>query len=184
MRKLDRLLGPGNLWTLLIGLGFLIWGTIYAIRPNAIFGSYMLFIPGGILFIAAISNIINYRYDRERLLAALSSYQRIDLKQLAYELRMKTKDIKDIIIDLRTEGLVKASFDPESGEVIVLEVNGRQPSQSQLVISEVTPPADNSFTEEISPSMKEIKEQGYCPYCGSRIQSSDKFCVTCGATLE
>ena len=184
----DRSLGPGNLWLLIIGIGFLFWG-ILAVTIDAPGGPWM-FIPGGILFVVAISQIATYRYNRGKVLGALRSYQRISLRQLAKELSMKEKEVKDIIIDYRSQGVVKASFDPETGDVIVLDVGGFAPT-SAAVATPGAPAAPTSGVEIISsgektpaPSLQDIRDQGYCPYCGSRIQSDDRFCITCGSALE
>ena len=188
MGYIERSFGRGNLWTLFFGLGFIIWGIVAVRYPNTP-GSYWMFIPGGILLIAAISNIFTYRYNREKVLGALKSYQRVDMNHLSNELRMKIRDLKEIIVDLRAEGKLKASFDPESGEVVVFEVKGMQPSGGTTVTS--PPPAEVNASKkyeemkevEITPVMQNIKDQGYCPYCGSKVSDKDKFCVTCGSAL-
>ncbi|HUU78386.1 MAG TPA: zinc-ribbon domain-containing protein [candidate division Zixibacteria bacterium] len=183
MGYIDRSIGSGNIWTFFIGLGLLIWGIIALINPN-ITGTKWLMIPGGILLISAISNIFSYRYNRERILGALKSYQRVNMKQLSDELKMKDKDIKEIIVDLRTEGKLKASFDPESGDVVILEIKGLPPTGAK--ISEATPSAKVTISqyEEVTPAMENIRAQGYCPYCGSKIQDQDRFCITCGSALQ
>ncbi|MBD3192231.1 MAG: zinc-ribbon domain-containing protein [Candidatus Heimdallarchaeota archaeon] len=177
--------GSGNIWTLAFGIGFLIWGIVSVVKPNAP-GGWWMFIPGGILFVSAISNIISYRYNRERILGALKSYQKVPIKQLAKELRMKEKEIKEIIIDLRTAGRLKASFDPESGEVVVLEVGGRAPREIPMSMEPGEPSRKLPGKEEeaVTDSLDSIKARGYCPYCGSKVQKKDRFCITCGAALE
>lgn len=184
MGYIERSIGRGNIWTFFFGLGFLIWGIIALRYPN-IPGTKWLLIPGGILLLAAISNIFSYRYNRERILSALKSYQRVNIKQLSDELKMKDKDIKEIIVDLRTEGKLKASFDPESGDVVILELKGLPPTGATFS-EEAIPSAKVTISqvEEITPAMENIKAQGYCPYCGSKIQVQDKFCITCGSALQ
>ena len=185
MGYVERSFGRGNIWTLMFGIGFLIWGFV-ALRYPSVPGSYWMLIPGGILIITAISSIFTYRYNRERILGTLKSYQRVNMKQLSTELKMKPKDVKEIIVDLRAEGKLKASFDPESGDVVIFEVKGQAPAG--VVIPEPTT-SDTSVkivseSEKPTPLMENIKSQGYCPYCGSKIQKSDKFCVNCGSALE
>ncbi len=97
MGYIERSFGRGNLWTLSFGIGFLIWGIIAVRFPNTP-GSYWMFIPGGILLIVSISNILSYRYNREKVLGALKSYQRVQLNQLSEELRMKKRDLKEMIV--------------------------------------------------------------------------------------
>jgi len=185
MGYIERNIGRGNIWTLCFGIGFIIWGIIAVRFPNTP-GSYWMFIPGGILLIAAISNIFSYRYNREKVLGALKSYQRIGMDQLAEELRMTKRTLKEMIVDLRAEGKLKASFDPESGEVIVFEIKGAPP------IGVTVPQTTNASKKidqiddvaAITPAMQNIKDQGYCPYCGSKTTTKDKFCVTCGSALQ
>ncbi|MEA2069816.1 MAG: PCI domain-containing protein [Asgard group archaeon] len=184
MGYLERSIGPGNFWTLIFGIGFIIWGVLAVIFPRTP-GSYWMFIPGGILTIIAISNIINYRYNREKIIGALKSYKTVNLDQLAKELNMKKDEVKEIIVDLRAQGEIKASFDPESGDVVVLAVRGHlvsEPTPGQAPEELPRSPAEQIAEDE--KSLKEIKSQGYCPYCGSRIRSSDKFCINCGASLN
>jgi len=183
MGYLDTSIGRGNIWTLVIGIGLSIWGII-AIRYPGVTGTPYLLIPGGIMILVAISNIASFRYNREKILAALKSYKRISLTKLASELKMKTKETKEIIVDLRTDGKIKASFDPESGDVIVLSVKGHAPAGGVLVANQEETVAPTPIGEPVIASAKSIKDQGYCVSCGSRVQGSDKFCVTCGSYLE
>ena len=110
----EKTIGRGNFWTFLIGLGLSIWGALALADMrywpgDRISGSPWILLPGGIMLLIAFSNIYMYRYNRERILGTLKSYQRISINQIATELRMKEKDVKDMIIDLRTEGKLKAS---------------------------------------------------------------------------
>jgi len=185
MSSSKRAVNTSNLWTFLIGLSLLIWGLVWVVvrfRWNkTITGTPWLILIGGILLIAAISNIMSYRYNRDKVLAALKSYPRVSLTQLASELRMQEKDIKSIIVDLRTEGSLKASFDPESGDVIVLEVKGQAP-----VPLATTPSAAGSLNAEkaVTPAVQLPPEQTYCPYCGSFVKPDDLFCNNCGSSLK
>lgn len=184
MGYIERSIGRGNLWTLFFGIGFIIWGIIALGYPNTP-GSYWMFIPGGLLLIAAISNILSYRYNREKVLGALKSYQRVHMNQLSEELRMKKRELKEMIVDLRAEGKLKASFDPESGEVVVFEVKGQPPTGTKAPSPvNVSKKISEPESIEITPVMQNIKDQGYCPYCGSRATDKDKFCVTCGSALQ
>jgi hypothetical protein len=173
----------GNIWTIGIGLGLFLWGLLSLLDHflwNIIPGTYWLLIPGGIMLIAGISNVINYRYNRERILAALKSYNTVSISQLANELKMQEKDVKEIIVDLRTEGRLKASFDTESGDVMVLEVLGQPPLT-------VTPVSSSGLPEHeavISSSKFQSADQGYCQYCGSMVKPDDRFCNNCGSAIS
>ena len=179
MGYIQRNIGRGNMWSFFIGLGFIIWGILHVVYPNTVEGSKWLFLPGGILLLSSIGNIFAYRYNREKVLGALQSYQRINMSELSEELKMTEKNVKEIIVDLRTEGRLKASFDPESGDVIVLEVRGQPPAGVELPEPQIDAPVG-----EMTASMKSIKSQGYCPYCGIMVKTDDKFCNNCGAALE
>ncbi|MBN1330198.1 MAG: hypothetical protein JXA54_12055 [Candidatus Heimdallarchaeota archaeon] len=180
MGYIEKSFGQGNLWTLGMGLGFILWGILYYTVDKIKTGGWWCFIPGGVLLLSSISNIMRYRYNRERILGALKSYKRVSLKYLADEIKLPEKSVKDMIIDLRTEGKLKASFDPESGDIIVFEVKGIQPPAGALFVSSVELPKS---IEEI-PSPKALKEEGYCPYCGSMVNEKDRFCNNCGSAIE
>ena len=184
MGYLDTSIGRGNIWTFFIGVGFLIWGTL-GIFFDKVPGGYWLLIPGGVLLITAIANSASFRYNREKIIGALRSYNRVSIPLLAREIGMKEKEVKEIIVDLRTDNKIKASFDAESGDVIVLSVKGQAPAGGVLVENqaEVVEPSPIPIGEPVMVSEASIKDQGYCPYCGSRIQGSDQYCVTCGSAL-
>jgi hypothetical protein len=185
MGYLDTSIGRGNIWTFFIGLGLSIWGVISLVKPG-VTGTPWLLLPGGIMIITAIANVASFRYNREKIIGALKSYNRVSLAELAKEIGMKEKEVKEIIVDLRTDNKIKASFDPESGDVIVLSVKGQAPAGGVLVANkaENIDPQPIPIGEPAMVSEKSIRAQGYCPYCGSRIQDTDKFCVTCGSALE
>ncbi|MHA1923106.1 MAG: PCI domain-containing protein [Candidatus Heimdallarchaeota archaeon] len=182
MGYLDTSIGRGNIWTFFIGVGFIIWGAL-SWRYGVTGSPYML-IPGGIMLIVAISNIASFRYNREKIIGALRSYKRVSLPLLAQEIGMKEKEVKEIIVDLRTDNKIKASFEPETGDVIVLSVKGQAPAGGVLVANPDEVVAPTPVGEPVMVSESSIKDQGYCPYCGSRIQGSDQYCVTCGSALE
>ncbi|MHA1125738.1 MAG: PCI domain-containing protein [Candidatus Heimdallarchaeota archaeon] len=183
MGYLDTSIGRGNIWTFFIGVGFTIWGAIAWAYPG-VTGTPYLLIPGGIMIIVAISSVASFRYNREKIIGALRSYKRVSLKLLAKEIGMKEKEVKEIIVDLRTDNKIKASFEPETGDVIVLSVKGQAPAGGVLVPNKDEVVAPKPIGEPVMVSESSIKDQGYCPYCGSRIQGSDQFCVTCGSALE
>ncbi len=184
MSYIEKSIGHGNLWTLIIGLTLTTWGAVALVFQlrfgRDIPGSYWLLIPGGIILIAGISNIFTYRYNREKLLEALKSYERVSIEQLANELNMKEKEVKEVLVDLRTEGRLKASFDPETGDVFVLEVKGQPP----IAIIPVSSSGLPEHEANIAKTYKSLPDQGFCPYCGSMIKPGDSFCNNCGASQE
>ena len=184
MAKTERSVMNGVIWTIAIGIGLFIWGTIclvlLLVKGWYVPGTPWMMLPGGIMIISAIATLINYRYNRERLLGALKSYERVSIAQLSNELGMKEKDVKDVIVDLRSAGKVRASFDPESGDVFVLGVKGQPPMAVARVSSSGLPEHEVAAKK----AYKAIPDQGFCPYCGSMFKPGDKYCNNCGASIE
>ena len=91
-----------NFWTFFIGGALLVWGIVVLIFKFAFLkeipGTYWLILVGGIMIAAGISNVISYRYNREKVLGALQSYERVSLSQLSSELKLSQKQTKDIIV--------------------------------------------------------------------------------------
>jgi len=146
----------------IIGLIFLGIGLINLRRPR-FWGSPGFLIPGGILLLIAIGVVIQRSRAKNAVLSALRAYTRVSVSQLASELGMSEDDVKAAIIDLRTEGKIRAAFDHTTGEVIL----GTELSQTQPLISET-----------------EMKTQEFCPYCGEKIPPESIFCPNCGSSLK
>jgi len=146
----------------IIGIIFVVVSLINLIRPG-FYGSPWMLIPGGILLLIAISATVQRSRAKNAVLSALRSYTRVKIGQLASELNMKEDDVRDAIVDLRTEGKINSTFDHTSGEVII----GKETSQttSQPVIE----------TEGVA--------QKFCPYCGEKIPTGAVFCPNCGSSL-
>ncbi|MFW9924310.1 MAG: zinc-ribbon domain-containing protein [Candidatus Thorarchaeota archaeon] len=172
-----------NIYTFLFGAIFLIWGLIVIIFKYAkgvdIPGSYWMAILGGIMIIGGISNIINYRYNREKVLGALKSYERISLQQLSSELKLSEKRVKSLIIDLRTEGRLRASFEPETGDVLILDIDGNPPSAVVPMSSSGLPEHEEKYKHLQVP-----RDQNYCPHCGSIVKPESQYCNNCGSYLK
>ncbi|WP_287586104.1 zinc ribbon domain-containing protein, partial [Candidatus Borrarchaeum sp.] len=111
----------------------------------------------------AIRATVQRSRAKNAVLSALRSYTRVTIGQLASELNMKEDDVRDAIVDLRTEGRIKTTFDHASGEVII----GTETSQ--------TTPQPVIETESVA--------QKFCPYCGEKIPSGSVFCPNCGSSL-
>jgi len=145
----------------IIGTIFIVVSLINLIRPG-FYGSPWMLIPGGILLLIAISATVQRSRAKNAVLSALRSYTRVTIGQLASELNMKEDDVRDAIVDLRTEGRIKATFDHTSGEVII----GTETSQTLQPVIE---------TESVA--------QKFCPYCGEKIPTGAVFCPNCGSSL-
>ncbi|NHJ84808.1 MAG: hypothetical protein FK734_05055 [Asgard group archaeon] len=172
-----------NIWTFFIGGALLVWGIIvivfnFAFSRN-IAGTPWLVLVGGIMIIAGISNVISYRYNREKVLGALQSYERVSLSQLSSELKLSEKQTKDIIVNLRSEGQLRASFEPETGDILVLSVQGKPPTAVVPVSSSGLPEHEEKYLGQQLP-----KDQTYCQYCGTIVKPGDKFCNNCGSFLS
>jgi len=172
-----------NIFTFFIGTALLIWGIIVIYFRFAkgidITGTAWLVLVGGIMIISGISNILLYRYNRDKVIGALKSYERINLSQLSSELKLSDKQTKDIIVDLRTEGKLKASFEPETGDVLVFEVNGVPPIAIVPMSSSGLPEHEVKYKDKQIP--RDLK---YCQYCGSIVNPNDRFCNNCGSDLS
>jgi len=145
----------------IIGIIFIVVSLINLIRPS-FYGSPWMLIPGGILLLIAISATVQRSRAKNAVLSALRSYTRVKIGQLASELSMKEDDVRDVIVDLRTEGRIKATFDNTTGEVII----GTETFQTSQTVIE---------TEDIA--------HKFCPYCGEKIMSGSVFCPNCGSSL-
>ncbi len=145
----------------IIGIIFIAVSLINLIRPG-FYGSPWMVIPGGILLLIAISATVQRLRAKNAVLSAIRSYTRVKIGQLASELNMKEDDVRDAIVDLRTEGRLTATFDNTTGEVIIV-------------------------TETVQTSQTVIETEGiahkFCPYCGEKIPSGSMFCPNCGSSL-
>jgi len=122
-----------------------------------------MLIPGGILLLIAIVATVQRSRAKNAVLSALRSYTRVTIGQLVSELNMKEDDVRDAIVDLRTEGRIKATFDHTTGEVII----GTETFQTPQQVIE---------TEGVA--------KKFCPYCGEKIPSGSVFCPNCGSSLQ
>jgi len=172
-----------NIWTFFIGGALLIYGLVMIyfryVRDVNLIGTIGLPIAGGVMVIAGIVNTLVYRNNREKILGTLQSYERVSLAQLSSELKLSESNTKDIIIDLRTEGKLKASFEPETGDVLVLKVKGEPPIAIVPMSSSGLPEHEAKYKDKQLP-----KEHNYCSYCGSIAKPEDKFCNNCGSYLS
>ena len=166
-RNWNRRYGTDILIVLGMGLAFIIFALITLFPPlyeSLPWGVYMLF-PGLIMIVSYFSSKYAVKKMRREVKGALNSYttNRIKIAELSDELKINPKDIKRIVIDLRTNGDIKASFDGDTGDIILPELIK----------------ARKDKTETVAQSKVE-----YCPYCGVKIPNRSKFCSSCGASVE
>jgi hypothetical protein len=145
-----------------IGIIFIIASIINLIRPG-FYGNPWMIIPGGILLLIAIGSTVQRSRAKNAVLSALRSYKHVRVEQLASELNMSEDDVKTVIIDLRTDGKIMATFDQTTGDVII----GTETFQTPQPVIE---------TEGVA--------QKFCPYCGEKIPSGAVFCPNCGSSLQ
>ena len=93
------------------------------------------------------------------------------LEHIALEIGMRPRDILRVLLDLRNKGIVKYSFNAESGQIIL----GQQITYTPA--TEYVPPPKNLNT----PLPTEGKS--YCVYCGQKIEGKGNFCPNCGSNL-
>ncbi|MHA1124306.1 MAG: zinc-ribbon domain-containing protein [Candidatus Heimdallarchaeota archaeon] len=166
----------GHVWTILFGVVFTIYGIIAII--TGLYVTLSIGVVGVILLIVGISSITNYRLNRKKVIGALKSYERVSLSHLSSELRMSKRKIKGFIINLRADGKLRASFEPETGDVLILEVDGEPPIAIVPMSSSGLPEHEEKYKDKQIP-----KEHDYCSYCGSMLKPGDQFCNNCGSFL-
>lgn len=167
----------------LFGIPMLIWGILVIILKLTIGRDYLITLSIGIIgfiFVAAgTASILALRLNRAKILGALKSYERVNLDQLSSELKLSKNKTKKAIVHLRAEGRLKASFEPITGDVLILEVDGEPPFAIVPMSSSGLPEHEEKFKDKRIP--KDLK---YCSYCGSIVKSEDQFCNNCGSYLS
>ncbi|MHA1737719.1 MAG: zinc ribbon domain-containing protein [Candidatus Heimdallarchaeota archaeon] len=162
-----------NIWILLFGSAVTILGII--LLAYGIFATTSIFIIGLIMLISGIASVFAYRHNREKVIGALKSYERISLEQLSKELRLTKRKVQSLIVDLRADCRIRASFEPVTGDVLILEVDGLPPIAIVPMSSSGLPEHEEKFKDKQIP-----KEHDYCSYCGSILKSNAQFCTNCG----
>jgi hypothetical protein len=135
---------------------------------------YWLFIPAFFIFIGGFEQLYrNYKYKNvvKNALAQRNFQGSYKLEHIALEIGMKPAVLLRVLLDLRNKGLIKYSFNAESGQIILGQ-----------------PITYNQATEYIAPP-KKIEEplptegKNYCVYCGHKLESVGNFCPNCGSNL-
>ncbi|MHA1231623.1 MAG: zinc ribbon domain-containing protein [Candidatus Helarchaeota archaeon] len=134
------------------------------------FWGFWMFIPAFFLWISTISTYISNKRLKKTVEGAVSVYKekggRVSLSDLCAETMISQKDILKVLMDLRTEGRIKYIYDRNNGDILF----------------------GDSYKEEELKTEKEIKKEpepeiAYCPYCGTKVLKSDKFCYKCGSSF-
>ncbi len=136
---------------------------------------YWLFIPAFFIALGAFKDYFNDSRLRKHVLLSLQNTtgNRINLDQFSKEIGIKPNGILRVLVDLRVKGLIKYSYDSNTGEILLGEsIQYRQAPEF------VEPPSKKQL-EVIFPS----SETEYCPYCGHKAISEAQFCENCGSKL-
>jgi hypothetical protein len=135
---------------------------------------YWLFIPAFFIFIGGFEQLYrNYKYKNivKNALAQRNFQGTYKLEHIALEIGMKPAVLLRVLLDLRNKGLVKYSFDADSGQIILGQTITYKPA-----IDYVQPP--KNIDEPLSTEGK-----NFCVYCGHKLESEGNFCPNCGSKL-
>lgn len=135
---------------------------------------YWMFIPAFFIFIGGFEQLYrNSKYKRvvKNALAQRNFQGTYKLEHIALEIGMKPSVLLRVLSDLRTRGIIKYSFNPDTGEFILGQTITYSPA------TEYVPPP-KKMTEPLPTEGK-----NYCVYCGHKLESSGNFCPNCGSHL-
>lgn len=135
---------------------------------------YWLFIPAFFIFLGGFSQLYrNYKYKQvvKSALAQRNFQGTYKLEHIALEIGMKPKILLNVLLDLRTKGVIKYSFDPASGQIILGQTITYTPSTDYV-------PPPKKLDAPLSTEGK-----NFCVYCGHKLESSGNFCPNCGSNL-
>jgi len=135
---------------------------------------YWLFIPAFFIFIGGFQQLYrNYKYKEvvKNALAQRNFQGTYKLEHIALEIGMRSRDLLRVLLDLRNKGLVKYSFNAETGEIILGQPITYKPA------TEYIPPAKK--LDEPLPT----EGKNFCVYCGHKLEATGNFCPNCGSNL-
>ncbi|MFW9826028.1 MAG: zinc ribbon domain-containing protein [Candidatus Thorarchaeota archaeon] len=135
---------------------------------------YWLFIPAFFIFIGGFEQLYrNYKYKNvvKNALAQRNFQGTYKLEHIALEIGMKPAVLLRVLLDLRNKGLVRYSFDADSGQIILGQTITYNPTSDYF-----EPP--KNIGEPIPTEGK-----NYCVYCGHKLEISGSFCPNCGSKL-
>jgi hypothetical protein len=135
---------------------------------------YWLFIPAFFIFIGGFEQLYrNYKYKQvvKNAVAQRDFQGEYKLEHIALEIGMKPSVLLRVLLDLRNKGLIKYSFNAETGKIVLGKLITYAPA-----------------TEYVPPSKKldaPLPTEGkhYCVYCGHKIETGGNFCPNCGSNL-
>ncbi|MFX1310480.1 MAG: zinc ribbon domain-containing protein [Promethearchaeota archaeon] len=135
---------------------------------------FWLFIPAFFIFIGGFEQLYrNYKYKQvvKNAITQRNFQGTHKLEHIALEIGMKPAVLLRVLADLRNKGLIKYSFDPDSGQIIL----GQTITYTQA--TEYVPPP-KKIAEPLPTEGK-----NFCVYCGHKLESSGNFCPNCGSKL-
>lgn len=139
----------------------------------ALLGSFLQ-IPTFFIFLGGFLQLyFNYKYRQvvNNALAQRNFQGTYLLEDLAVEIGMKPKILLSVLLDLRNKGIIKYSFDPDSGQIILGHTIIYTPSTDFK-----SPP--NKLSVPLSTEGK-----NFCDYCGHKLESEANLCLNCGSSL-
>jgi len=176
MSTTNKAFTVSHVWTILFGAVFTLYGIIAI--ATGLYVTLSIGVVGVILLIAGIGSLTTYRNNRKKVIGALKYYERVSLAHLSSELKLTKRKIQSIIVNLRADGKLKVAFEPETGDVLVLEVDGEPPIAVVPMSSSGLPEHEEKYKDKQIP-----KEHDYCSHCGSILKPEDQFCISCGTYL-
>lgn len=177
----------GHFYThIVLAIIFIVWGILSYFE--IVFGSYWIAIAGVFIIYSAIEHYYRYKSSMNLVANVLKSSPIISMAQLKEETGMKEHQLKKVIRYLKAEGRLKSTFDPQSGDLVVYEVDGipvmGQPGPYPPAAVPMQSQMQPQMTSKPEPTVQDsVYSQKFCPYCGTIVPKDAKFCPTCGASL-
>jgi len=167
--------------TLGVGLIFIGWGLLCIIFPDFPGSPWIAFAGVWVLF-GAVHEYYEYHYKVNLVANTLKMYHRVSIRDLSREIKISRRKILKIINYLRSDGRLKATFDPNTGELVIYEVDGVRPVIPEISGEQYQPMP--TMQMPISSESGQTLSYKVCPYCGSAAPLNAKFCPNCGASIE
>lgn len=104
---------------IILGVFFIIWASLAPSMP--LFpGDIWLILPGIIMVLIGLLGIFEAILIEKRCLRRLSSIDSREktIDQLSEELHISSNALRELILNLRSRGLLHVSFNPDTGELI------------------------------------------------------------------
>ncbi|MFX0100038.1 MAG: zinc ribbon domain-containing protein [Candidatus Hodarchaeota archaeon] len=172
----------GNLSGFAVGIVFCFVGILSLVLNNldvdfisiSTWG-YWLFIPAFFILLGSTGQYFTDKRIKRDVLAAIQSRSNgsYNLDEVAADSGVKRKDLLRVLMDIRSEGLIKYSYNESSGEIIVGEQVQYEPAPEFKPLPKRSPP----------PEPEELSEKNFCLFCGHKLREGAKFCPNCGSSL-